>query len=58
MAKSNEQKAVRLAVGAVLLVLGVALILMWWTEIAAVFRAVLALALALGGLLVMYTARD
>lgn len=58
MAKSSEQKTVRLAVGIVLLVIGVTLILAWWPQIVMVFRAALALALALAGLVVLYTVRD
>lgn len=41
--------------GSFILVLGITLILVWWPDVVALFRASIGMALALAGLLVLYS---
>ena len=55
--KSDQLKINKLAgslTGCILLVLGMALILAWWQDVVILFRAVLGIALALAGLVMLY----
>ena len=54
--KSN--KTVLFAGGSVCLVLGIALILLCWTDVVSLFKAGGALLLALGGLVLLYMVKD
>jgi hypothetical protein len=56
MGKMN--KWVLFAGGSVCLVIGIALILLWWSDVVGFFRAVGALLLALGGLVLLYMVKD
>ena len=54
----NERGAktlMRFLVGIFILILGITLILVWWKDVAALFRGVAGMILALGGLLVLYS---
>ena len=55
MSQSIPKKAVLFALGSVILVLGIALILRWWVDVVVLFRAGIGMALALAGLLVLYS---
>ena len=46
------------AAGSVCLVVGIALILVWWSDVVSLFRAGGALLLALGGLVLLYMVKD
>ena len=44
--------------GALVLILGIALILSWWTYVVVVFRGIVGIGLALIGLLLLYMAKN
>lgn len=54
MSQNIPKKVALFALGSVMLVLGVALVLRWWTDVVVVFRAVIGMFLALAGLLILY----
>ncbi|MCA9408395.1 MAG: hypothetical protein H6755_02485 [Candidatus Omnitrophica bacterium] len=51
----KNKKTTMFPLGIVLLILGVSMILAWWPDVVSVFRGLLGIALALGGLLVLYS---
>ena len=53
--KARFQKLILYLAGSVILVLGIALILRWWVDVVVLFRAGIGMALALAGLLVLYS---
>jgi len=53
--KKGYKKFIRLLTGIVVLLAGVTLILVWWPDVAALFRGFIGMALALAGLLVLYS---
>jgi len=55
MDKKVFNKTIRLIFGAVLLIVGVALILAWWDALVIVSKGVLGVLLALAGLFIMYS---
>ncbi|MBF0532818.1 MAG: hypothetical protein HQL23_06965 [Candidatus Omnitrophica bacterium] len=56
--ENNYKKFVRFIGGMAALLLGVTLILMFWQDVVSLFRGFAGLALALGGLLALYSVRD
>ena len=48
-------KTLKYIVGGFLVVLGMTLVLCWWADVLAFFRGFLGMALAVGGLLVLYS---
>ena len=55
--KNNEKNMIRLFIGGVALVVGIALILAWWPDVASLFKGAIGIVLALVGMLVMYAAK-
>ena len=55
MASCLAKKGVLFALGSVMLVIGIALVLRFWADVVLVFRAGIGMALALAGLLVLYS---
>ena len=55
MASCLAKKGVLFALGSVMLVLGIALVLRFWADVVVLFRAGIGMALALAGLLVLYS---
>ena len=53
--KARFPKLILYLAGSVILVLGIALILRWWVDVVVLFRAGIGMALALAGLLVLYS---
>ena len=53
--KARFQKLILYLAGSVILVLGIALILRWWVDVVVLFRAGIGMALALAGLLILYS---
>lgn len=53
--KARFPKLILYLVGSAVLVFGIALVLRWWTDVVVLFRAVLGMALALAGLLILYS---
>lgn len=51
----NRKKTLRVISGIVLIIIGVTMVLIWWNDILNFLKAVLALGLAIGGLLVLYS---
>jgi len=51
---SGYKKFVLFLVGFVVLILGVTLILVWWKDVAVLFRGTVGIILALGGLFTLY----
>jgi hypothetical protein len=54
----QSKKAALFAAGGICLVVGIALILLWWQDVVNLFKAGGALLLALGGLVLLYTIKD
>ncbi len=55
MSQSTFKKSALYLLGSFILVLGIALILRWWADVAVLFRAGIGMALALAGLLILYS---
>ncbi|OGX27625.1 MAG: hypothetical protein A2705_03840 [Omnitrophica WOR_2 bacterium RIFCSPHIGHO2_01_FULL_52_10] len=55
MSQSIPKKAVLFALGSAILVLGIALVLRFWADVVVLFRAGVGMALALTGLLILYS---
>ncbi|HCI45534.1 MAG TPA: hypothetical protein DHV69_03765 [Sphaerochaeta sp.] len=55
MASCLAKKGVLFALGSVMLVIGIALVLRFWADVVVLFRAGIGMALALAGLLVLYS---
>ena len=55
MAPRLAKKGVLFALGSVMLVIGIALVLRFWADVVVLFRAGIGMALALAGLLVLYS---
>ncbi len=55
MSQSIPKKVVLFALGSAILVLGIALVLRFWPDVVLLFRAVIGMALALAGLLILYS---
>jgi len=53
--KARFQKLILYLAGSIILVLGIALILRWWVDVVVLFRAGIGMALALAGLLILYS---
>ena len=53
--KARFPKLILYLAGSVILVLGIALILRWWVDVVVLFRAGIGMALALAGLLILYS---
>lgn len=53
--KARFPKLILYLAGSVILVLGIALVLRFWADVVLVFRAVIGMALALAGLLILYS---
>ena len=56
--KKRSKKVILLTVGTVLLVLGITLVLVWWSDVVLLFRSLSGMVLALVGLLVLYMVKD
>ena len=44
--------------GSVVLVVGITLVLVWWHDVVVLFKGVIGMALALGGLLLLYMVKE
>ena len=55
--KQEYKTFLKFLTGVFVLVLGVAFILVWWDDVAVLFRGTLGFAMALGGLLLLYSIR-
>ena len=55
MASCLAKKGGLFALGSVMLVIGIALVLRFWADVVVLFRAGIGMALALAGLLVLYS---
>lgn len=55
MSQGIPKKCVLFMLGSFILVLGIALVLRWWPDVAILFRAGIGMALALAGLLILYS---
>ena len=53
--KARFSKLILYLVGSAVLVLGIALVLRFWADVVLVFRAGIGMALALAGLLILYS---
>lgn len=53
--KTGFKKIILYLTGSLILILGVTLILAWWKDVASLFRGGAGMALALGGLLILYS---
>lgn len=53
--KTRFPKLILYLAGSVILVLGTALVLRFWTDVVSLFRSVIGMALALAGLLILYS---
>lgn len=52
--RARFPKVILYLAGSVILVLGIALVLRFWTDVVSLFRAAIGMVLALGGLLILY----
>ena len=55
MSQSFAKKSAVYLLGGFILILGIALILRFWADVLVLFRAVIGMALALAGLLILYS---
>jgi hypothetical protein len=55
--KKEYKTFIRFLVGVVVLLGGVTLILAWWPDVVSLFRGFLGIALALAGLLILYSVK-
>ncbi len=53
--KSEMKKTILYILGSFLLVLGITFVLAWWPDVVVLFRGGIGMALALGGLLILYS---
>ncbi len=53
--KTRFPKLILYLAGSFILILGIALVLRFWTDVASLFRAVIGMVLALAGLLILYS---
>lgn len=56
--KIKESRAGLFVIGSAVLVAGICLILVWWRDVVTVFRGVGGMAVALGGLLLLYMVKE
>jgi len=56
--KGKANKPLFLLIGSGILVVGITLVLIWWPEVVSLFKGFIGMALALGGLLVLYMVRE
>ncbi|MCK5214292.1 MAG: hypothetical protein KAR05_02935 [Candidatus Omnitrophica bacterium] len=54
--KSN--KPLLFIIGFTVLILGIALILVWWRDVASLFRGAISMFVALGGMLLLYMVKE
>lgn len=55
MSKKNGMKEiVGFPLGCILLVLGISLILLWWSDLVIIFRGIIGFIIALSGLFILY----
>lgn len=55
MSQNLVKKSALFMLGSFILVLGVALVLVWWQDVAVLFRGAIGMTLALAGMLVLYS---
>ncbi len=55
MSKNIPKKGVLFVLGSFILILGVTLVLRYWSDVVILFRAGIGIALALAGLLILYS---
>ena len=58
MVKNKTPKIVNVFLGGALLIVGITLVLAWWPQVVNLFKGVLGIVLAVGGLAVLYFLRD
>jgi hypothetical protein len=46
------------ALGSIFLLIGITLVLMWWPDVVVLFRGFIGIAIALGGLFLLYMAKE
>lgn len=56
--RKGIEKTRLMIVGSILLLAGITLVLMWWPDVLALFRGFLGMALAVGGLVVLYMIKE
>ena len=56
--KIKSSKALLAVCGGVVLVFGITLVLVWWQDVASLFRGFIGMALALGGMLLLYMMKE
>lgn len=57
--RSNKARPIFLgAAGSVLLVGGISLVIVWWPQVVNVFKGFIGVALALGGMLMLYMVKE
>lgn len=56
--RKGIQKTRMMIVGSILLLAGITLVLMWWNDVLALFRGFAGMALAVGGLVVLYMIKE
>ena len=56
--KIKNSKPALFTIGTVILVFGMALILVWWSDVVIFFRGFLGVTVALGGLLILYMVKE
>lgn len=52
--KVKSSKPILLFLGSFFMVLGITLVLVWWQDVVGLFKGVFGVAVALGGLMVLY----
>jgi len=56
--KARAHKAGLVIVGTAMLITGITLILVWWPQVVSLFKGFIPMALAIGGLLVLYFIKE
>lgn len=56
--KVKSSKPILLFLGSFFMVLGITLVLVWWQDVVGLFKGVFGVAVALGGLMVLYMIQE
>ena len=56
--KVKSSKGTLFFLGSFVLVVGLTLVLIWWNDVVTLFRGVIGMLLALGGLLILYMVKE